>query len=70
MKINRKYISGLLFFLQIEETYPNHTYSNILPRTTFAHLYQENGRAPGIEFEEVPSPFSVRKNEIIIIVEM
>uniref|UniRef100_A0A8C7RC01 Peptidase M20 domain-containing protein 2 n=1 Tax=Oncorhynchus mykiss TaxID=8022 RepID=A0A8C7RC01_ONCMY len=38
---------------QVEITYPNHTYSNILPNTTLAQLYEENGRALGIEFVEV-----------------
>lgn len=53
----------------MEITYPNHTYSNILPNTTLAQLYEENGRALGIEFVEVQNNFSGRKNEIIIIVE-
>ncbi|XP_028843345.1 peptidase M20 domain-containing protein 2-like [Denticeps clupeoides] len=37
---------------QVEITYPGHEYTNILQNTTLEKLYQENGRALGIEFKE------------------
>ncbi|KAL0969556.1 hypothetical protein UPYG_G00229060 [Umbra pygmaea] len=43
---------------QVEISYPNHTYANILPNTTLTQLYEENGRALGIEFAEEQSNFS------------
>lgn len=42
---------------QVDITFPNHVYSNILPNSTLAQLYVENGKALGVEFEEVPSNF-------------
>ncbi|KAM6973197.1 peptidase M20 domain-containing protein 2-like [Aplochiton taeniatus] len=43
---------------QVEVTYPNHAYSNILPNATLARLYEENGETLGMEFKDVPSNFS------------
>ncbi|KAM4625997.1 peptidase M20 domain-containing protein 2-like isoform 3-T3 [Polymixia lowei] len=43
---------------QVEITYPNHAYSNILPNDTLANLYEKNGKALGIQFQEEPNNFS------------
>ncbi|KAM3871232.1 peptidase M20 domain-containing protein 2-like [Diretmus argenteus] len=37
---------------QVEITYPNHAYSNILPNATLINLYENNGKALGIQFQE------------------
>ncbi|XP_029900535.1 peptidase M20 domain-containing protein 2-like [Myripristis murdjan] len=42
----------------VEITYPNPAYSNILPNPTLANLYEKNGKALGIQFQEEPSNFS------------
>ncbi|XP_041927920.1 peptidase M20 domain-containing protein 2-like isoform X1 [Alosa sapidissima] len=43
---------------QVEITYPNHAYSNILQNTTLENLYKENGKALGMEFKEVSNHFA------------
>ncbi|XP_012723255.2 peptidase M20 domain-containing protein 2 [Fundulus heteroclitus] len=43
---------------QVEIIYPAHTYSNILPNNTLAHLYESNGKALGMSFPEQPASFS------------
>ncbi|XP_053191722.1 peptidase M20 domain-containing protein 2-like [Scomber japonicus] len=43
---------------QVEITYPTNAYYNILPNATLANLYENNGKAIGIEFPEQPANFS------------
>uniref|UniRef100_UPI0037E89F28 peptidase M20 domain-containing protein 2-like n=1 Tax=Semicossyphus pulcher TaxID=241346 RepID=UPI0037E89F28 len=43
---------------QVEMTYPSHAYHNILPNVTLANLYENNGKALGIQFPEQPANFS------------
>ncbi|XP_018519178.1 peptidase M20 domain-containing protein 2 [Lates calcarifer] len=43
---------------QVEITYPHHAYYNILPNATLARLYESNGKALGIQFQEQPANFS------------
>ncbi|XP_029982744.1 peptidase M20 domain-containing protein 2-like [Sphaeramia orbicularis] len=43
---------------QVEITYPNPAYYNILPNDTLAKLYENNGKALGIQFPKQPSKFS------------
>ncbi|GAA6213476.1 peptidase M20 domain-containing protein 2-like [Lates japonicus] len=43
---------------QVEITYPHHAYYNILPNATLASLYESNGKALGIQFQEQPANFS------------
>ncbi|XP_072221230.1 peptidase M20 domain-containing protein 2-like [Leuresthes tenuis] len=43
---------------RVEIIYPTHTYYNILPNATLANLYENNGKALGIEFPEQPASFS------------
>ncbi|XP_042244388.1 peptidase M20 domain-containing protein 2-like [Thunnus albacares] len=43
---------------QVEITYPTHAYYNILPNATLANLYENNGKALGIQFPEQPANFS------------
>ncbi|KAG8013334.1 Peptidase M20 domain-containing protein 2 [Nibea albiflora] len=43
---------------QVEMEYPSHAYYNILPNATLANLYENNGKALGIQFPEQPDKFS------------
>ncbi|KAE8289977.1 Peptidase M20 domain-containing protein 2 Aminoacylase-1-like protein 2 [Larimichthys crocea] len=43
---------------QVEIEYPAHAYYNILPNATLANLYENNGKALGIQFPEQPEKFS------------
>ncbi|XP_040916778.1 peptidase M20 domain-containing protein 2-like [Toxotes jaculatrix] len=43
---------------QVEITYPTPAYYNILPNATLANLYENNGKALGIQFPEQPANFS------------
>ncbi|KAF0044306.1 hypothetical protein F2P81_003464 [Scophthalmus maximus] len=43
---------------QVEITYPSHAYHNILPNATLASLYENNGKALGMQFPEQPNDFS------------
>ncbi|XP_029350179.1 peptidase M20 domain-containing protein 2-like [Echeneis naucrates] len=47
---------------QVEITYPFNPYFNILPNATLANLYEENGKALGIEFPEQLANFSGSTN--------
>uniref|UniRef100_A0A8C3AUJ7 Peptidase M20 domain-containing protein 2 n=1 Tax=Cyclopterus lumpus TaxID=8103 RepID=A0A8C3AUJ7_CYCLU len=42
---------------QVEIIYPSHGYCNILPNATLASLYENNGRALGIQFQEQSADF-------------
>ncbi|XP_078145798.1 peptidase M20 domain-containing protein 2-like [Centroberyx gerrardi] len=43
---------------QVEITSSSHAYSNILPNATLANLYENNGKALGIQFQEESNNFS------------
>ncbi|XP_074516689.1 peptidase M20 domain-containing protein 2-like [Sebastes fasciatus] len=43
---------------QVEIIYPSTAYYNILPNATLANLYENNGKALGIQFQEQPANFS------------
>ncbi|XP_030247890.1 peptidase M20 domain-containing protein 2 [Sparus aurata] len=43
---------------QVEISYPTHDYYDILPNTALANLYENNGKALGIQFPEQPANFS------------
>ncbi|XP_068436609.1 peptidase M20 domain-containing protein 2-like isoform X2 [Clinocottus analis] len=43
---------------QVEIIYPSHGYCNILPNATLANLYENNGRALGIQFQNQSADFS------------
>ncbi|XP_035529195.1 peptidase M20 domain-containing protein 2-like [Morone saxatilis] len=43
---------------QVEISYPSHAYYNILHNATLANLYENNGKALGIQFPEQPANFS------------
>ncbi|XP_020496373.1 peptidase M20 domain-containing protein 2 [Labrus bergylta] len=43
---------------KVEITYPALEYHNILPNATLANLYENNGKALGIQFPEQPANFS------------
>ncbi|XP_068582525.1 peptidase M20 domain-containing protein 2-like [Cebidichthys violaceus] len=43
---------------RVEIIYPSHGYHNILPNATLANLYENNGKALGIQFPEQPANFS------------
>ncbi|XP_059208537.1 peptidase M20 domain-containing protein 2-like [Centropristis striata] len=43
---------------QVEIIYPSHAYYNILPNATLANLYENNGKALGIQFPEKPANFA------------
>ncbi|KAM7403163.1 hypothetical protein PAMA_003878 [Pampus argenteus] len=43
---------------RVEISYPSHAYYNILPNDTLANLYENNGKALGIQFPEQPVNFS------------
>ncbi|KAM7375940.1 hypothetical protein PAMP_005700 [Pampus punctatissimus] len=43
---------------RVEIGYPTHAYYNILPNVTLANLYENNGKALGIQFPEQPVNFS------------
>lgn len=43
---------------QVEITYPSNDSSNILPNATLANLYENNGKALGIQFPELPASFT------------
>lgn len=47
-----------LCFPQVEMIYPYHAYYNILPNATLATLYENNGKALGIQFPEQPANFA------------
>lgn len=47
-----------LCFLQVEIIYPTDGYDSILPNATLANLYENNGKALGIQFPEQPANFS------------
>ncbi|XP_062296213.1 peptidase M20 domain-containing protein 2-like [Scomber scombrus] len=42
---------------QVKITYPTNAYYNILPNATLANLYENNGKAIGIQFPEQPANF-------------
>ncbi|KAL6105554.1 pm20d2 [Pungitius sinensis] len=43
---------------RVEIIYPGHCYYNILPNATLAKLYENNGKALGIQFQEQSANFS------------
>ncbi|XP_049452326.1 peptidase M20 domain-containing protein 2-like [Epinephelus fuscoguttatus] len=43
---------------RVEMIYPYHAYYNILPNATLATLYENNGKALGIQFPEQPANFA------------
>ncbi|KAK9533749.1 hypothetical protein VZT92_008849 [Zoarces viviparus] len=43
---------------RVEIIYPSHGYYNILPNATLANLYENNGKALGIQFQEQSANFS------------
>ncbi|XP_030645339.1 peptidase M20 domain-containing protein 2-like [Chanos chanos] len=43
---------------EVDITYPNHAYSNILQNLTLENLYKKNGKALGMEFKSICGSFS------------